>query len=256
MSQDSSIYLGALPQIAQHFDTFRESLASLKHDTAWTTLAADVAACDRAVQALRQRMETHELLTLAPVAPSLPSQNTDAGDAYQTDGMEADVSPSETAFSVHSLLQDLPVELAGGDATVVALARLESKRLVELSSILEHALASSAASRGSIEPEPESLRISAVKKGVACNCNHNSMEIVRHINILLIELFLSRSWMTVHTAQSRIALAMQIRYDMNDAVNRTPIGLSRGTPSRASLSPVSVNVTASGELFLSSIGDD
>ena len=173
MSQDSSIYLGALPQIAQHFDTFRESLATLKHDTAWTSLAADVAACDRAVQALRQRMETHELLTPAPAAPLLPSQNTDAVAAHQTGGLGVEVSPSDTTFSLHSLLQDLPVELDGGEATVVALARLESQRLVELSSILERVLASSAASKSSIDPEPESLRISAVKKGAACHCNHN-----------------------------------------------------------------------------------
>ena len=58
----------------------------------------------------------------------------------------------------------------------------------------------------------------------------------------------------VRATQSRIALAMQIRSDMSD--RKQAPGLSRGTPSRASLSPVAVNVTASGELFLSSLGDD
>ena len=66
----------------------------------------------------------------------------------------------------------------------------------------------------------------------------------------------SHSQITVRAAQSRIALAMQIQSDMNDALDRTPIGLLRGTPSRASLSPVAVNMTASGELFLSPLGED
>ena len=165
MSQDSSIYLGALPQIAQHFDFFRESLASLKHDTAWATLASDVADCDRAVQALRQRMETHELLATAPITtPLLPSQNTNAASVNQTEGVDADVSSMSSP--VHWLLRDLPVELAGGDATVVALARLESKRLVELNSILENALTSSAANASTIDSASATQLASAIKKGL------------------------------------------------------------------------------------------